>query len=47
MCSDYLGNVWDHMSSLDRTLADQLMMDYANNNAEFVNGLLGTGGVGE
>jgi len=46
-CSDYLGNVWDHMSSLDRTLADQLMLDYANSNADFVNGLLGTGGVGE
>ena len=42
VCGDYLGKVWEHMSSLDQALADQLMMDYASSNADFINGLVGT-----
>jgi len=41
VCSEYLGNVWEHMSSLDRELAEQMMMDYAENNTDFINGLFG------
>ena len=44
MCSDYLSNVWEHMESLDQSLASQLMLDYANNNADFITGLFGEGG---
>ena len=40
-CSEYLGNVWEHMSSLDQELAEQLMMDYAYSNRDFINGMIG------
>ena len=41
-CSEYLGNVWEYMSSLDQELAEQLMRDYAYSNQDFLNGVIGS-----